>query len=64
MRRYEDVVFELETPVNPNVVNGEFKKNGYRFVVDNSGDVTALDWYNSRFELTFKVDKKKQMEVI
>ena len=58
VKRYEDLVFELETSVNPNVANTKTqKKNGYRFVIDNSGDITALDWYNSRIELTFKVNK-------
>ena len=32
------------------------KKDGYRFLVDNSGEVTAFDWYNSRISLDFKVN--------
>ena len=32
------------------------KKDGYRFLVDNSGEVTPFDWYNSRISLDFKVN--------
>ena len=32
------------------------KKDGYRFVVDNSGEVTPFDWYNARISLDFKVN--------
>ena len=28
----------------------------YRFVVDNSGEVTSLDWYNARISLDFKLN--------
>ena len=31
-------------------------KDGYRFVVDNSGEVTPCDWYNARISLDFKVN--------
>ena len=33
------------------------KKDQYRFVVDNSGEVTPFDWYNARISLDFKVNK-------
>ena len=33
------------------------KKDSYRFVVDNSGEVTPLDWYNARLGISFKVNK-------
>ena len=33
------------------------KKDNYRFVVDNSGEVTPLDWYNARLGISFKVNK-------
>ena len=33
------------------------KKDGYRFVVDNSGEVTPFDWYNARSSVNFKVNK-------
>ena len=31
------------------------KKDGYRFVADNTGEVTPFDWYNSRISVDFKV---------
>ena len=55
--RYEDVFFDLETPLNtgdPGNDNSQ-KKTGYRFVVDNTGEVTPFDWYNARISMTFKV---------
>ena len=57
IERYEDVVFDLETALNTTVANNaKQKKNGYRFVVDNSGEVTPFDWYNARISLDFKVN--------
>ena len=38
-------VFDLETALNTN--NANQKKDGYRFVVDNSGEETPFDWYNA-----------------
>ena len=32
------------------------KKDGYRFIIDNSGEVTPFDWYNARINLDFKVN--------
>ena len=58
VERYEDVIFELETPLNSVVANNRSqKKGGYRFVVDNSGEVTPFDWYNARIGISFKVNK-------
>ena len=58
VERLEDVVFELETPLNTVVANNRHqKKDGYRFVVDNSGEVTPFDWYNARLGISFKVNK-------
>ena len=58
VERYEDVIFELETPLNSVVGNGRSqKKDNYRFVVDNSGEVTPFDWYNARLGISFKVNK-------
>ena len=58
VERFEDVVFELETPLNAVVANTRSqKKDGYRFVVDNSGEVTPFDWYNARLSISFKVKK-------
>ena len=48
---YEDVVFDLEQALVTNVANGAHqKKNGYRFVVGNSGELTPFDWYNATIE--------------
>ena len=45
-------------PLNTVVPNTRSqKKEGYRFVVDNSGEVTPFDWYNSRLGISFKVNK-------
>ena len=58
VERLEDVVFELETPLNTTVANTRHqKKDGYRFVVDNSGEVTPFDWYNARIGISFRVNK-------
>ena len=56
VERYEDVIFDLETALNTTVANNAHqKKDGYRFVVDNTGEVTPFDWYNARISLDFKV---------
>ena len=58
VERLEDVVFELETPLDTVVANNRSqKKHGYRFVADNSGEVTPFDWYNSQLSISFKVNK-------
>lgn len=59
LERLEDVFFELETPLNTGDPgnNRSQKKDGYRFVVDNSGELTPLDWYNARISVSFKVQK-------
>ena len=58
VERFEDVIFELETPLNTVVANNRSqKKDGYRFVVDSSGEVTPFDWYNARLGISFKVNK-------
>ena len=56
VERYEDVIFDLETALNTSVGNNAHqKKDGYRFVVDNTGEVTPFDWYNARISIDFKV---------
>ena len=56
LERYEDVVYELDTALNLNVANNASqKKEGYRFVADNSGETTPLDWYHARFNVDFKL---------
>ncbi len=58
VERYEDAVFDLETPLVSVVANNAHqKKIGYRFVADNSGEVSPFDWYNARFVIDFKVVK-------
>ena len=58
IERYEDVVFELENHLNIREVNAEHqKRDGLRFVVDNSGETTPFDWYNARISVDFKVNK-------
>ena len=57
VERYEDVIFDLETALNTTVANNaNQKKDGYRFVVDNRGEVTPFDWYSARISLDFKVN--------
>ena len=56
VEQYEDVIFYLETALNTAVANNAHqKKDGYRFVIDNTGEVTPFDWYNARISLDFKV---------
>ena len=56
VERYEGVIFDLETALNTTVANNAHqKKDGYKFVVDNSREVTPFDWYNARISLDFKV---------
>ena len=53
---YEDVVFDLETPIRKIVANGTSQtKEGYKFVADNSGEVAPFDWYNVRIIVDFNV---------
>ena len=54
VERYEDVVFELETALVTTATRNQ-KKEGHRFVVDNTGEVTPFDWYNARIVVDFKV---------
>ena len=44
VERYEDAVFELETPLVTQVAN-------------NAGEVSLFDWYNASFLVNFKVEK-------
>ena len=58
LERYEDVVFDLENPINidpgPNIFQ---VRNNLKFIADNSGEVTPFDWYNSRIAMDFKVEQ-------
>ena len=56
VKRYEDVVFDLETPIVANLTNGASqKKEGCKFVADNGGEVAPFDWYNARIIVDFNV---------
>ena len=56
VERYEDVIFELQTPLSTVVDNGERQtKNKYRFIVDNTGEVAVFNWNRARVSVDFKV---------
>ena len=58
LERYEDVVFDLENPleINPNDTQHQ-NRDVLKIVADNSGETTPFDWYNARLSVNFKVDK-------
>ena len=56
VERYEDVIFELETPLNTTLGGGVVQeKNNLRFTVDNTGEVTTFNWNRARLSVGFKV---------
>ena len=56
--RYEDVLFDLEQPINVNPANNTTQtRNNLKFIADNTGEVTPFDWYNARIAMDFKVDQ-------
>ena len=58
LERYEDVVFDLEQPLDINPNDGAYQKSdGMKIVADNTGETTPFDWYNARLSVDFKVDK-------
>ena len=58
LERYEDVVFDLEQPLNIAPANNTVQvRNNLKFIADNSGEVTPFDWYNARIALDFKVEQ-------
>ena len=59
LERYEDVVFDLEQAINVAPANhADQERNYLKFIADNSGEVTPLDWYNARIALDFKVQQR------
>ena len=57
VERYEDVIFELQIPLNTVVGNGEHQKvKNFRFIVDNTGEVTVFNWNRARLSADFKVN--------
>ena len=66
VERYEDVFFELETLLNTGDPgdNRSQKKDGYRFVADNTGEVTPFDGTcNRRISVGFKVQKMDNVDL-
>ena len=58
LERYEDVVFDLEQPLDINPNDGQYQKREVmEIVADNTGETTPFDWYNARLSVDFKVDK-------
>ena len=58
LERYEDVVYDLEQPLDTTLANNAHQtKEGLRFVADNTGETTPFDWYNARLSMDFKVNK-------
>ena len=58
LERYEDVVFDLEQPLDINPNDGQYQKGEVmKTVADNTGETTPFDWYNARLSVDFKVDK-------
>ena len=58
LERYEDVVFDLEQPLDINPNDGQYQeKKVMKIVADNTGETTPFDWYNARLSIDFKVDK-------
>ena len=57
IERYEDVVFELDQTLgSPGNTQYQVRENN-RIIVDNRGETTPLDWYNARFNVSFKLNK-------
>ena len=54
VERYEDVIFDLKKALNTTVANNAKKRDGYRFVVDNSGEVTPFNWLQCSNQSRFK----------
>ena len=58
LERYEDVVFDLENPINIAPANNTIQvRNNLKFIADNSGEATPFDWYNARIAMDFKVEQ-------
>ena len=58
LERYEDVIFDLEQPINtadPANDAAQVRAPNLKFIADNTGEATPFDWYNARFSMDFKV---------
>ena len=63
LERYQVVVFDLERALPAAAVDHPQKRENLRFIVDNTGEVTRLVWYNARVSLDFKVVKNDNTNV-
>ena len=58
LERYEDVLFQLENPINIAPANNTTQvRDNLKFIADNTGETTPFDWYNARISMDFKVEK-------
>ena len=58
LERYEDVLFDLEQPLNKTPANNTVQvRNNLKFIADNTGEATPFDWYNARIAMDFKVEQ-------
>ena len=57
LKRYEDVSFELQTPIVIPANNAYQKKTGYRFIVDNTNESHPFDHFNNLIEINVKLIK-------
>ena len=58
LERYEDVLFDLEQPLNITPANNTVQvRNNLKFIADNTGEATPFDWYNARIAMDFKVEQ-------
>ena len=56
VKRYEYTYYDLETPLNSNIVNNNRQSKGdYQFVADNFSEANPIDWYDAYFEVDFKL---------
>ena len=58
LERYEDVIFDLEQPLNtadPANNAAQVRAPNLKFIADNTGEGTPFDWYNARFSMDFKL---------
>ena len=59
LERYEEVVYDLQSPIKLPENGATRNKYSYKFYVDSTGEVTAPnDWYNSYLEIEVEVNKK------
>ena len=58
VERYEDVIFEPQTAVNAVVANGQQQAmKNFRFIFDNTDEVTVFNWNRAGLSVDFKVNK-------